>query len=51
MILKKSVKSINPCQSVILTSYDIMKAHGGEISVESNPKNGTVFIINLPINQ
>ncbi len=32
-------------------SYDIVKAHGGEISVESNPKNGTIFIINLPINQ
>ncbi len=32
-------------------SYDIIKAHDGEISVESKPKDGTVFIINLPINQ
>jgi len=25
----KSVESINPCKSVIQTSYDIVKAHGG----------------------
>ena len=49
--MKKSVKSINPRQSVIQTSYGIVKAHGGEISLKSNQKNGTVFIINLPINQ
>jgi signal transduction histidine kinase len=33
--MNKSVKSGNPRQSVIQTSYDIIKAHGGTISVES----------------
>ncbi len=27
----KSVKSINLCESVVQTIYDIVKAHGGEI--------------------
>jgi hypothetical protein len=31
-IMIKSVKSINPCKSVIQTIYDIVKAHGGELS-------------------
>ena len=30
-------------------SYDIVKAHGGEIKVESNEKGGTEFSIQLPI--
>ncbi|MBT8219215.1 MAG: histidine kinase [Bacteroidia bacterium] len=29
-------------------SYDIVKAHGGEITVESEVGNGTAFIIKLP---
>lgn len=29
-------------------SYDIVKAHGGEIAVESSPGNGTQFIISIP---
>ncbi len=33
--MKKSVKSINPWQSMIQTSYDIIKAHGGEIKWET----------------
>ena len=45
----KSVKSINPCQSVIQTIYDIVKAHGGEIKVETKEGEGTEFIIQLPI--
>jgi len=45
----KSVKSINPCYSVIQTIYDIVKAHGGEINVESKEGEGTVCIIQLPI--
>jgi hypothetical protein len=32
-----SVKSLNPFESVIQTNYDIMKAHGGELRVESPP--------------
>ena len=30
-------------------SYDIVKAHGGEIKVESREGEGTEFIIQLPI--
>ncbi len=30
-------------------SYDIMKAHGGEIKVESKEKEGTTFIIQLTL--
>jgi C4-dicarboxylate-specific signal transduction histidine kinase len=29
-------------------SYDIVKAHGGEIKLEINPKGGTSFIVQLP---
>ena len=45
----KFVKSINPFKSVIQTSYDIIKAHAGEIEVESTEGGGTNFIILLPI--
>ena len=31
-------------------SYDIIKAHGGEIKVESKEGEGTTFIINLQHN-
>jgi signal transduction histidine kinase len=31
-------------------SYDIVKAHGGEIKVESNQRSGTSFIISLNLN-
>jgi signal transduction histidine kinase len=44
----KSVKSLHPCSSVIQTIYDIVKAHGGELKVESNTGVGTEFIISLP---
>jgi two-component system, NtrC family, sensor kinase len=30
-------------------SYDIIKAHGGEIKVESKEGKGAEFIIQLPI--
>ena len=30
-------------------SYDIIKAHGGEIKVETKEGEGTTFIIQLPI--
>ena len=48
---KKSVKSRNQCKSVIQTflSYDIVKAHGGELKVESKESEGTQFVINLPV--
>jgi two-component system NtrC family sensor kinase len=31
-------------------SYDIVKAHGGEIKVETKEGEGTKFIVQLPIN-
>ncbi len=31
-------------------SYDIVKAHGGELKVETKEGNGTTFIISLPVN-
>jgi two-component system, NtrC family, sensor kinase len=34
---------------VIQTSYDIVKAHGGEIKVETKEGEGTTFIILLPV--
>jgi hypothetical protein len=43
----KSVKSINPIKSVIQTIYDITKAHGGEIKVETKEGEGAQFIIQL----
>ena len=55
----KSVKSINPFKSVIQTSYDIIKAHGGELKVETKEARpddpvgrgeGDEFIIELPSN-
>ncbi len=44
----KSVKSLNPYKSMIQTKNDIVKAHGGEISVENEEGGGTTFIIQLP---
>jgi signal transduction histidine kinase len=30
-------------------SYDIVKAHGGDLKVESNEGEGTIFTILLPV--
>jgi two-component system NtrC family sensor kinase len=35
---------------MVQTSYDIIKAHGGEIKVESKEGEGSAFIIQLLIN-
>jgi len=43
---KKSVKSINQWQSVIQTTHDIVKAHGGSLEIESGTV-GSVFRIIL----
>jgi two-component system, NtrC family, sensor kinase len=31
-------------------SYDIVKAHGGELKVETKEGEGSAFIIQLPLN-
>jgi signal transduction histidine kinase len=46
---KKSVKSINQWQSVIQTTHDIVKAHGGSLKIGSEIGKGSTFIIDLPI--
>jgi hypothetical protein len=50
----KSVKSINLCKSVIQTIYDIVKAHGGQLKVETREgeglpagQAGSTFVIQL----
>jgi signal transduction histidine kinase len=30
-------------------SYDVLKAHGGNLAVESSSPNGTVFVLSLPV--
>ena len=52
--MNKSVKSYNhskslPCRQagVIQTFYDIVKAYGGELLMESKKGEGTIFIIEL----
>ena len=52
-VRQTGVKSDNPClpvrqAGVIQTSYDIVKAHGGEMKVESTDGQGSEFIIHLP---
>ena len=44
----KSVQSINPFKSVIQKSYDIVKAHDGELKVETKEGEGTIFCVILP---
>ena len=43
------MQSINLCKSVIQTIDDIVKAHGGELKVETKEGEGSEFIIQLPI--
>jgi signal transduction histidine kinase len=45
----KSVKSINPFKSVIQTTYDIVKPHGGELKVETKENEGSEFIMTLTL--
>ncbi len=34
---------------MVQTSYDIIKAHGGELKVETKENEYTEFIIHLPV--
>ena len=45
--MKKSVQSINPCKSVIQIIYDMVKAHGGELKVETVEGEGSEFNIRM----
>ena len=47
--MKKSVRSKSQCKSVFQMSYDIVKAHGGELKVERKERNGSTFIIVLTV--
>lgn len=42
-----SVKSFHPCKSVIQTSYEIVKANGGELKVETMEGEGYSITILL----
>ncbi len=42
----KSVRSVNHFKSEIQTSYDIIKAHGGEIRVETKEGEGGNLLFN-----
>ena len=44
----KSVQSIYPCKLVVQTIYDIVKALGGELFVESMEGKGSMFIVQMP---
>ena len=48
--MKKSVKSLNQCKSVIQTRYDFVKANASEIKVESKEVESTEFTIQIPFN-
>jgi signal transduction histidine kinase len=48
MAIIKSNKSCLSRKAGVHTIYDIIKAHGGEIKVESPIGGGTEFIIHLP---
>ncbi len=43
------MESFNPYKSVIQTSYDIIKAHGGEIKVETKEGEGSEFVIRFDV--
>ncbi len=34
---------------MVQTIYDIIKAHGGELKVETNEGDGSTFIIQMPV--
>ncbi len=36
---------------MVQTSYDIVKAHGGEIKVETKEGEGAEFIVQLPLKE
>ena len=45
---QRSVQSVHLCKCVIQTSYDIVKAYGGELRVDTKEGERSEFIIQLP---
>ena len=45
----QSHKSKKSHKIPVQTTYDIVKAHGGEIKVETRDGEGSEFIIQLPV--
>ena len=43
------MKSINPINPWFRQFYDIIKAHGGELNVETKEGEGSEFIIEMPV--
>ena len=41
------MKFLNPFKSVIQTIFDIIKAHGGDLKVETREGEATTYIITL----
>ena len=51
-IMRNVFNPIHPRNPIHLSSdndYDIVKAHGGEIKVETSAGKGSEFIIQLPV--
>ncbi|MCK5105334.1 MAG: hypothetical protein KAR17_21070 [Cyclobacteriaceae bacterium] len=46
---KKSVQSGNPFKSVIQTSYDIIKAHEDDLTMNHELEMGAEYIIKIPL--
>jgi len=44
----KSVKSFNQCESAVQPIFNIVKAHGVELTVETKVKKESTFILQLP---
>tara|TARA_R110002124_G_scaffold279787_1_gene452631 strand:+ start:550 stop:714 length:165 start_codon:yes stop_codon:yes gene_type:complete len=44
-----TVKSLNPFKSVLLIIYDIIKAHGGELNVQTKQCKGSTLLISIPL--
>lgn len=45
----KLVKSLNSFKSMIQKMYDFVKAHGGELNVETSKGKETTFKIKIPL--
>ena len=45
------MQSINPFISVIQTIYDIVKAHGGELKVETKEGEGVNLLFNYQLSE